>query len=80
MTIASKSSTDTGNRVTLAVLATKLDYVISSLAEIKQCVDIQDDRIEQLERAVGILKWIGGGVTAVLIAVIIATITNWLGL
>lgn len=75
------STTDTGNnRVTLAVLATKLDYVLADLHEIKTCIKSQDTRIEQLERVVGVLKWIGAGITTILIAIVIASIKSWLGL
>jgi hypothetical protein len=85
---STKSSTDTGNqRVTLAVLATKLDYVLESLKDIKACIDKQnlriqeqDERIEKLERVVVILKWGGAFISAILIGVGITAITKWLGL
>lgn len=66
--------------MTLAVLATKLDYVLADLHEIKTCIKSQDTRIEQLERVVGVLKWIGAGITTILIAIVIASIKSWLGL
>jgi hypothetical protein len=69
-----------GQQVTLAVLATKLDYVIQGVQEIKNCVERQDKRIEALERIVDILKWVGGATAAILVALGIAWLRQVLGL
>jgi len=78
---------DNNGRVTLAVLATKLDYVIAELAEFKAyCASndkagkIRDQRIDHVEGAIRVIQWIGGVAAAVLVALLIAVAKQALGL
>jgi len=85
------TSTDTNGRVTLAVLATKLDYLIQKVDGLCHLGDKRDerigtlekqqivttDRIQRIERAV---KWAGGVAASVIAALIIALVMQRLGL
>ena len=79
--MADSAQTSTSNgRVTLAVLGTKLDYLIDQVADICEASKERDKRIDKLERQAQVTAWIGGAGGAVLIAVSIAAIRQWLGL
>jgi len=81
-------------RVTLAILATKLDYVIAELAEFKgwcasrdQRAEARDKRItdeakriDRVEETVRVIKWTAGVGTAILVALAIAAVKKALGL
>ena len=75
----------------MAVLGTKLDYLIAQVSEICTHCKEQDARIDKLEAAellrqerrerwLNHLKWAGGITGAVIGAVIIAYVLAWLGL
>ena len=78
---------DNNGRVTLAVLATKLDYVIAELAEFKvycarndDAIRKRDKRIDHVENSVRVITYIGGVAAAVLVAILIAMAKQALGL
>lgn len=73
-------SEETGNgRVTLAVLATKLDYVIAQVDKIDKRTEEDGERIDRLEETVRILKWAGGILTVITISIVISAVKRWLG-
>lgn len=81
MTVPTPKPPDSTNgRITLAVLAVKLDYLIQQVTQICERSEKQDERIDKLERQAQAVQWIGGFAGAVLIAVAIAAIKQWLGL
>jgi hypothetical protein len=78
------------NRVTMAVLGTKMEHVISELATLggdmrsfmrqqAACNDLHRDRIWKLEAEMRAMKWIGTFAGAVLLALVIAVVKNALG-
>ena len=71
---------DKNGRVTLAVLATKLDYVIAKVDSISQSCAARDKRIDKLEDTVHVVQWIGGVLGAIFIGVSIAWAKTMLGL
>jgi len=87
----SSQPTDSGaQRVTLAVLATKLDYLIEKVSGMCQRFDSHETRIDKLEKSsialggrmdqIGRgLAWVGGILAAVIAGVIIAAVVYWAG-
>ena len=67
-------------RVTLAVLATKLDYLIQKVDKIDKQTGQDRKRLEKMEGAVTILKWVGGTIGAITVALAIAWLKQALGL
>ena len=74
------STPQSDGRVTLAILGTKLDYLIERVDDVCEHCKEQDKRIDRLEKQAQMTAWIGGAGGAILIATAIAAIRAWLGL
>ena len=72
-------STNNG-RVTLALLGLKLDYVIDKVDKIADKFNADHERLDKVVHVVGILKWAGGVVGAITLALLIAWAKQALGL
>jgi len=70
---------NTDGKVTLAVLGTKLDYLIVQVKKVEDCVTTNKDRLDKVEGAVRILKWVGGTIGLISSALLIAWLKAMLG-
>ena len=70
---------NTDGKVTLAVLGTKLDYLIVQVKKVEDCVTTNKDRLDKVEGAVRILKWVGGTIGLISSALLIAWLKALLG-
>jgi len=69
---------DTNGRITLAVLATKLDYVIRQVDHIVLCGTVRDERINTLEDSVRGIQQINKVLITVLVGIAIGMGVAWL--
>ena len=66
-------------KVTLAILGTKLDYLIDQVKSIERGVNANKDRLNKAEDAIRVLKWVGGTIGLVSSALLIAWLKTLLG-
>jgi len=67
-------------RITLAVLSTKLDYLIRTVDQVVASVGKNRERLDAVEETVRILKWVSGTVGLVAVALLIAWIKTLLAI
>jgi len=70
---------NTDGKVTLAVLGTKLDYLIVQVKKVEDCVTTNKDRLDKVEDTIRILKWVGGTIGLVSSALLIGWLKALLG-
>jgi hypothetical protein len=66
--------------VTLAVLGTKLDYLIRTVDKMVLRLEDHQRRIDNIENTVRILKWVSGAAAAAGIALLIAWVKTILAI
>jgi len=80
MTSGQAPNNPTQDGVTLAVLGTKLDYVIDKVDKIDDQTRADRRRLDAMENTISVLKWLGGTMGAVVLALTISWLKQVLGL
>ena len=74
------SDTPTQTKVTVAVLASDLQYIKTKLDQICVRCEREDARIDNLERIAWVITGVAGLLSAILVPLAVSSIKMWLGL